>query len=420
MIKSTIASIQGLEILDSRGFPTLQVTVTTHDGYQGVSCVPSGASTGSAEALELRDGDPARYFGKGVLKAKQYIQENLSLPLIGFDVFDQKGIDSLLCKEDGTENKSRFGANTILGISLACARAAAAAKKLPLYRSLSPQGPYLLPRPLMNVLNGGVHADNGLPFQEFMVIPKGAPTFSEALRWGTEVYHTLRKILKEQKQVIAVGDEGGFAPRLSSNEEALSLLMQAIEKAGYKPQEQISLALDCAATEFYDQKTKTYLGRSTKEHIAYLQSLCHHFPIDSIEDGLAESDWEGWGELTKTLGDKIQLVGDDLFVTNRKFLEKGIEQKSANAILIKLNQIGTLTETLDCIKMAQDNHMATILSHRSGETEDTTIADLAVATQAGQIKTGAPCRSERNAKYNRLLTIEFELGSQAVYNSSNQ
>lgn len=418
MFKTKISAIEALEILDSRGFPTLQVSVHTDREVIGVASIPSGASTGSHEALELRDGDPSRYRGKGVQKAIRFLKEEIASHLIGENCLDQEKIDQKLCSLDGTENKARLGANTLLGVSLAVAKAAALSLGLPLYRYLG--GPFatLLPCPMMNVINGGVHADNGLEYQEFLIRPIGAPTFSEAIRWGAEVFHTLKDLLKQRGLTTAVGDEGGFAPKLTSSSEALELIVQAIEKAGYKPKEHISLALDCAASEFY--KNGTYNGRSSAEQIKELSTLCEKYPIDSIEDGMAEGDWEGWVELTRQLGRKIQLVGDDLFVTNTHFLAQGIERGATNSILIKVNQIGTLTETFKCIRLAHAHGFTTILSHRSGETEDTTIADLAVACNAGQIKTGSLSRSDRMAKYNRLLAIEAELGSQALYRDSNR
>lgn len=400
-----IASVHALEILDSRGNPTVEVVVTTDQGAIGKAKVPSGASTGEREALELRDGDKKRYFGKGVLKAIANIRGPISDLVIGQNVEAQKEIDMAMIKADGTPDKSKLGANAILGVSLACAKAAAAVKNVELFQYLGGKEANLLPCPMMNILNGGVHADNGLSYQEFMIRPIGAPSFKEALRWGVEVFHTLKKLLKEAGHVTSVGDEGGFAPRLSSHKEALDFIMRAIEKAGYKPGEQITLALDSAASEFQPKSS---------EEIPILQELCNQYPIDSLEDPLDQNDWAGWTQLTKTLKG-IQVVGDDIFVTNPIYLKRGIEEKAANAILIKPNQIGTLTETLETIKMAQKAGFKTVLSHRSGETEDTTIADLAVGTRAGQIKTGSLSRSDRIAKYNRLLEIEDYLGSKAVY-----
>ena len=422
-----IEKIHALEILDSRGFPTLEIILKTDTQIITKAKIPSGASTGENEALELRDKDKNRYAGKGVLKAVYNVNNHLNNLLKGKDVLLQEEIDRLMITADGTENKSHFGANAILGVSLAVARAGAIEKKLPLYRYLKNQEKYYLPCPMMNVINGGEHADNSLDIQEFMIRPIGAPSFKEALRWGAEIFHTLKSLLKEAGHETSVGDEGGFAPNLSSDEEALNLLVQAIEKAGYKPGEQVSLALDLAASEFYDKKKKLYfekknklLGkpyktRDTKEQIAYIEYLVKKFPISSIEDGLDENDWKGWSLFTKEMGDKIQIIGDDLFVTNVKFLKRGIEEKSANAILVKLNQIGTLTETIETINLAKENDFSTIISHRSAETEDDFIADLAVGLTAKQIKTGSLSRSERICKYNRLLEIEEELGDRAVY-----
>lgn len=418
-----IASLKGREILDSRGNPTVQVELNSSDGTLSIASVPSGASTGENEALELRDKDPKVYFGKGVQQAVAHVNGPLAKLLVGQSVFAQKELDALMIAEDGTVNKSHFGANAILGVSMALSRAGAAASHMPLYRYLGGDGATLLPCPMMNILNGGAHADNLLDFQEFMIRPIGASNFKEALRMGAEVFHTLRSLLKERGEITSVGDEGGFAPHLRSNEEALDLIALAVEKGGLVLGEDVSLALDCAASEFYDKKTKTYvekkkrekgataLSRTSLEQIAYLEQLCRSWPIDSIEDGLSEWDWEGWQEMTRRLGKKIQLVGDDIFVTNPIFLRKGIEMGVANAILIKPNQIGTVTETLETIALAKESGYATIISHRSGETEDTFIADLAVATNAGQIKTGSLCRSDRVAKYNRLLAIEEELSS---------
>jgi enolase len=409
---SQIKTVHALEILDSRGNPTVEAIVTTNDGFVGKAAVPSGASTGEHEALELRDGDKKRYLGKGVTKAVSHINEELARLLVGQNVFEQSKLDEKMLSADGTPNKGKFGANAILGVSLAISKAAAAAKKMPLYRYLGTDAT-LLPMPMMNVINGGAHADSGLEFQEFMIRPTGAPTFREALRWGAEVFHTLKALLKEKNHVISVGDEGGFAPRLESHEEALDFLMLAIEKAGYKAGSQISIALDCAASEYYDAKMHTYLNLALIDYVQYLEKLCSSYPITSIEDPLDQNDWDGWKLLTSRLS--IQVVGDDIFVTNPLFLKKGIEMKAANAILIKPNQIGSLTETLTTISMAKEAGFGTILSHRSGETEDTTIADLAVATSAGQIKTGSLSRSDRIAKYNRLLEIEDELGAKARF-----
>lgn len=405
-----IAKIHGREILDSRGNPTVQVEVTTNGGVVGRASVPSGASTGEHEAVELRDHDPKRYGGKGVLKAVAHVNGPLADLLKGWDIVDQEGIDRAMVEKDGTKCKGKFGANAILGISLAVARAGAITEKTPLFKYLGKDGNYSIPVPMMNILNGGVHADNSLDFQEFMIRPIGAPNFPEALRYGAETFHALKKLLKEKGHVTSVGDEGGFAPNLKSNEEALDFILSAIEKVGLKPGKDISLALDCAASEFYDKTEKVYTGktfknRTTKGQIEALEKLVNNYPIDSIEDGLDENDWGGWKTLTDRLGAKVQLVGDDLFVTNPLFLQKGIENNVANAILIKLNQIGTLTETLETIALAKKNNYATVISHRSGETEDSFIADLSVATSAGQIKTGSLSRSDRIAKYNRLLAI---------------
>lgn len=424
---ANIKSIHALEILDSRGTPTLQVTVRADDGSIGKAAVPSGASTGEHEALELRDGDPSRYFGKGVKKGVENVNGPLAKLLCGMPLNDLKAIDEKMIAADGTVTKSRYGANALLGISLAAAKAEAAVQKMPLYQFLGGDQASLLPCPMMNILNGGAHADNLLDFQEFMIRPVGAPSFREAIRYGAEIFHALKTLLKKAGHVISVGDEGGFAPRLSSNEEALDFIMQAIEKAGYVPGKEITIALDCAASEFYDsaanlyfEKKKQGIGqsfsqRTATEQIDYLEQLTAQYPIDSIEDGLDQNDWTGWTALTERLGKKIQLVGDDIFVTNPKFLKKGIEAHAANAILIKVNQIGTLTETLDTIALAKKAGYANVISHRSGETEDTTIADISVAVNAGQIKTGSLSRTDRIAKYNRLLEIEEELGSKARF-----
>lgn len=429
---SYIRSVKGREILDSRGNPTVEVEITTDQNIMVKASVPSGASTGEHEALELRDGDPHYYFGKGVLKAVANVNGPIAQILVGEHVCDQELLDRLMIQADGTENKSHFGANAMLGASLALARAGALTTKLPLYRYMGGTHAHMLPCPMMNIINGGAHADNTLDFQEFMIRPLGAPTFREAVRWGAEVFHTLKGLLKKEGHITAVGDEGGFAPRLQSNEEALDLILLAIEKAGYRPGTQISLALDCAASEFYDkgarryiekkkkQRQEGYAERTAEEQVAYLEQLCTRYPIDSIEDGLAEWDWTGWQLLTQRLGQRIQLVGDDIFVTNPKFLRKGISQGVGNAILIKVNQIGTLSETLETIRLAQTHGYATIISHRSGETEDSMIADISVATNAGQIKTGSLSRSDRVAKYNRLLAIEAGLGLTAVYFDSNR
>ena len=429
---SYIRSVKGREILDSRGNPTVEVELTTDQNIMVKASVPSGASTGENEALELRDGDPQYYFGKGVLKAIANINGPIAQILVGEHVCDQERLDRLMVQADGTENKGRLGANAILGASLALARAGALTTKLPLYRYIGGVHAHILPCPMMNIINGGAHADNTLDFQEFMIRPIGAPNFREAVRWGAEIFHTLKNLLKKEGYTTSVGDEGGFAPSLKSNEEALDLILLAIEKAGYRPGSQISLALDCAASEFYDKGTHCYiekkkkqrqeefLERTSEEQIAYLEQLCRNYPIDSIEDGLAEWDWSGWQNLTKRLGHQVQIVGDDIFVTNPKFLQKGFEMGVGNAILIKVNQIGTLTETLETIRLAQTHDYAAIISHRSGETEDSMIADICVAANAGQIKTGSLSRSDRVAKYNRLLAIESGLESIGIYRDSNR
>lgn len=418
-----IKNIHAREILDSRGTPTVEAEVTLESGHIGIASVPSGASTGEHEAIELRDGDPTRYFGKGVLKAVSNVNEIIAPELIGMSVFEQSAIDRKMRILDGTENKSRLGANAILAVSLAVAKAAAACLGTPLYRYLGAPNSNVLPVPMMNIINGGSHSDSPIAFQEFMIRPVGALSFSEGLRMGDEVFHCLKKILKKRGLSTAVGDEGGFAPALSGTEEALELIISAIELAGYVPGRDVTLALDCASSEFYKDEVYDYSifeGKKGKkltreEQIEYLRSLVEKYPIDSIEDGMSENDWLGWVRLTQELGDKCQLVGDDLFVTNVHYLKKGIDMNCANAILVKLNQIGTLSETLEAIALAQRNGYKAIISHRSGETEDTTIADLSVATDSGQIKTGSLSRSERIAKYNRLLKIEEELKGQAVY-----
>ncbi len=414
-----IENIQSLEILDSRGNPTIQVEVFTENGFIGKASVPSGASTGSFEAVELRDGDKTRYLGKGVEKAVENVNKKISKKIIGMNVFDQRRIDEEMVRLDDTPNKSNLGANAILGVSLAVAKAAAEALGIELYRYIGGIYGNKLPVPMMNILNGGKHSDNNLSIQEFMIMPIGEITFSERLRRGAEIYHTLKKVLKEKGLNVGVGDEGGFSPNLDSEEQALDIIIEAIKKAGYEPGKEIMLALDLASTEMYDEAKKInkngYYFWKTKEFkekekmIDYIVSLCEKYPIYSIEDGLAEEDWEAWKVLTKKIGNKVQLVGDDLFVTNPKRLRRGIEENVANSILIKPNQIGTLTETLETIKLAKENGYRTIISHRSGETEDTTIADIAVGVNAGQIKIGAPCRTDRVAKYNRLLYIENEL-----------
>lgn len=414
--EATIEAIDAREILDSRGKPTVEAEVRLASGGFGVAQVPSGASTGTFEAHELRDGE-SRYGGKGVLKAVRNIKEKIAPILLELDALDQVTIDKTMLDRDGSANKSNLGANAILAVSLAVAKAAADELELPLYRYLGGPLANVLPVPLMNVINGGAHAANNVDFQEFMIVPVGAPSFKEALRWGAEVFASLSKVLDSQGLLTGVGDEGGFAPNLKSNEAALEILMAAIEKAGYKPGKDIALALDVAASEFYKDGQYVYDGtaHSPGEFIDYLAQLADKYPIVSIEDGLHEEDWDNWQNLTQKIGAKVQLVGDDLFVTNASRLQKGINLKAGNAILIKLNQIGSLTETLQTIDLATRNQFRCIISHRSGETEDTTIADLAVATRAGQIKTGSLCRSERVAKYNRLLRIEDELGDRAVY-----
>jgi enolase len=414
---TAIDSIIAREVLDSRGRPTVEAEVTLLSGAKGLAQVPSGASTGSFEAHELRDGDSKRYGGAGVLKAVENIEALITPELLDMDATQQERIDRAMIALDSDKNKKNIGANAILAVSLATAKAAAASLGLPLYRYLGGPLANLLPVPLMNVINGGSHADNNVDFQEFMIVPVGAPTFRDALRWGAEVFHALSKVLKEQGQMTGVGDEGGFAPNLASNQAALDLLMVAIKNAGYEPGTQIAIALDVAASEFYKDGTYTFDGKAhtTTETIDYLVKLTELYPIVSIEDGLHEEDWAGWKEFTARIGDRIQLVGDDLFVTNVERLQRGIDEKSATSILIKLNQIGSLTETLQAIDLGARNGFRSIISHRSGETEDTTIADLAVATRAGQIKTGSLSRSERVAKYNRLLRIEDELGDTAVY-----
>ena len=417
---SQIDRIHAREILDSRGNPTVEAEVILTSGERGRAAVPSGASTGEHEAVELRDGDPKRYGGKGVLKAVSHVNDLIGQELKGKDVLDQGAIDKKLIDLDGTPNKSNLGANATLAVSMACARAAASHRKLALYRSLGGDQARTLPVPMMNILNGGAHADNNVDFQEFMIVPVGAERFSEALRMGAEIFHTLKSVLKKKGYATGVGDEGGFAPNLKSNEEAIETILDAIRIAGYKAGQDILLALDPAASEFYNGQSYVFKksdGRklSSDQMIAFWKLWVDKYPIVSIEDGLAENDWDGWKRLTEVMGAKIQLVGDDLFVTNTKFLKKGIDLGVANSILIKVNQIGTLTETIECIKMAQAAGMTAIVSHRSGETEDSFIADLAVGTNAGQIKTGSASRSDRIAKYNQLLRIEEELGDAARY-----
>jgi len=415
--EAVIEAIAAREILDSRGRPTIEAEVRLETGVVGLAQVPSGASTGSFEAHELRDEDPNRYGGKGVLTAVRNVKEKITPLLLEMDAFEQGTIDQLMIDRDGSPNKKNLGANAILAVSLATAKAAAEELELPLYRYLGGPLSNVLPVPMMNVINGGSHADNNVDFQEFMIMPIGADSFREALRWGAEVFASLSKVLGEKNLLSGVGDEGGYAPNLGSNQEALDLLITAIEKAGYKPGEQVALAMDVAASEFYQDGHYQYDGaaHSPAEFIDYLEQLVSQYPIISIEDALHEDDWDSWKALTEKLGSRIQLVGDDLFVTNKTRLQKGIDLGVANSILIKLNQIGTLTETLETIDLATRSGYRSVISHRSGETEDTTIADLAVATRAGQIKTGSLCRSERVAKYNRLLRIEEELGDRAVY-----
>ena len=416
---SIITAVGAREILDSRGNPTVEVEVLLSDDSFGRAAVPYGASTGAFEAHESRDGDKSRYLGKGVQNAVRAVIEAIDEALVDFDAADQRLVDAALIAIDGTDNKSKLGANAILGVSLANARAAAESTNLPLYRYLGGSNAYVLPVPLMNIINGGAHADTGVDIQEFMIVPHGAESFSEALRWGVEVYHQLKKLLSEKGLATGLGDEGGFAPDLPNNAAALELISEAIGLAGYKLGTEIALALDVAATEFFDEKTGKYSfeGKqlSSDEMIAYYSDLVARFPLVSIEDPLAEDDWASWTKITAALGDKVQLVGDDLYVTNPTRLQKGIDLAAGNAILVKVNQIGTLTETMDAVSLAQRHGMKAIISHRSGETEDTFIADLAVATNAGQIKTGAPARSERVAKYNQLLRIEEELADGAVY-----
>ena len=422
---SFIASIHARQILDSRGNPTIEVDVLTENGVLGRAAVPSGASTGVHEAVELRDGDSSQYMGKGVLKAVENVNTTIQNALLGMDVFEQKKIDYLLLALDNTPNKSHLGANAILGTSLAVAKAAAAEAGLSLFQYIGGVGAVTMPVPMMNILNGGSHADNLIDIQEFMVMPFGANSFSEGLRWGTEVFHHLKAVLKARGMSTNVGDEGGFAPSLGSNEEALEVVMEAIQKAGFTPGKDMFIALDAAASEFYDEATGTYNfastgeSRNSEEMVAFWADWCERYPIISIEDGLAEDDWAGWKLATEKLGQKIQLVGDDLFVTNTKRLQQGINQGVANSILVKVNQIGTLTETIEAVNLATRNGYTSVMSHRSGETEDNTIADLAVALNCGQIKTGSASRSDRMAKYNQLLRIEEELEESAVYPGLN-
>lgn len=418
---SIIIDVFGREVLDSRGNPTVEVEVVLDDGSIGRAMVPSGASTGAFEAVELRDGDKKRYLGKGVLTAVKHVNEEIADCLVGMDACDQHELDNEMIRLDKTKNKGKFGANAILGASLAAARAAAGASELPLYKYIGGVNAHTLPVPMMNILNGGVHADNNVDFQEFMIMPVGAKNFAEALRWCAEIYHTLKKVLHDAGLGGGVGDEGGFAPNFKTNEEPLEYIVKACRKAGYKPGKEIFFAMDPASTEFYNARKKRYVlageGRelTSDQMVDYWEALVDKYPIISIEDGMAEEDWKGWKALTERIGDRVQLVGDDLFVTNSERLERGIKEGCANAILIKVNQIGSLTETLAAIEMAKQAGYACVMSHRSGETEDTTIADLAVACNTGQIKTGAPCRSDRVAKYNQLLRIEEQLDSQAVY-----
>lgn len=420
---SKIIDIKAFEVLDSRGNPTVMAEVTVEGGFVGSACAPSGASTGSREALELRDGDKARYLGKGVLKAVSNVNTTIRDLLLGKNAAEQRALDKIMIDADGTDNKANLGANAILAVSLAAAKAAAAAKNIPLYQHIAEingtPNQYSMPVPMMNIINGGEHADNNVDIQEFMVQPVGAPSFAEALRWGAEIFHALKKVLQAKGLNTAVGDEGGFAPNLSSNAEALAVIKEAVANAGYQLGKDVTLALDCASSEFYKDGKYVLAGENKSFDSAgfadYLAGLCNEYPIISIEDGQDESDWAGWKLQTEKLGAKVQLVGDDLFVTNTKILKEGIEKGIANSILIKFNQIGSLSETLDAIAMAKKAGYTAVISHRSGETEDSTIADLAVATAAGQIKTGSLCRSDRVAKYNRLLRIEAELGSKAPY-----
>lgn len=429
-MKRKIELVKAREILDSRGNPTVEVEVLLKDGNIGRAAVPSGASTGAFEAVELRDGDKKRYMGNGVLKAVENVNGPIAELLIGRNALNQCEIDRIMIEADGTENKGKFGANAILGVSLAVAKAAAESVELPLYQYIGGVNAKVLPVPMMNIINGGKHADSSLNIQEFMIMPVGAKSFREALEWSTVVFHTLKKLLKADGYVTAVGDEGGFAPKFNSDEQALEYIVKAIKEAGYKPGEDFYIAIDAAATEMYEEAAKAgkkgeYLFwksgeyKTVDEMVAYWEDICNRYPVKSLEDGLAEEDWEGFEKLTKALGDKVQLVGDDLFVTNTKRIRKGIDLDVSNSVLIKFNQIGTLTETLEAIEAAKCNRWTAVVSHRSGETEDVTLADIAVATNAGQIKTGAPSRSDRVAKYNRLLRIEEQLGKDAVYLGKN-
>ena len=422
MSSTLIKNVRGREVIDSRGNPTVEVEITLQGGATGRAIVPSGASTGEHEAWELRDGEAARYLGKGVQKAVAHVNKAIAATIIGFEATDQVGVDHAMRKLDGTANKKKLGANAILGASMATAHAAAAQLGQPLFKYLGGPNAKVLPVPMMNIVNGGAHSDAPIDFQEFMVMPRGLPTFREALRCGCEIFHALKSVLKSRGLSTSVGDEGGFAPNFASAEDALDTIAAAVKKAGYKFGKEVFIALDCAASEFYDKTKKAYVFkksdgkiRSADEMVAYYQKLCAKYPIISIEDGFAENDWAGWKKLTDALGDKVQLVGDDLFVTNVDFLRKGIKQGVGNSILVKVNQIGSLTETLDAIELARENRYTAVISHRSGETEDSTIADLAVATNAGQIKTGSLSRTDRIAKYNQLLRIEEMLGRDAVY-----
>ncbi|PVH26376.1 phosphopyruvate hydratase [Sphingobacterium corticibacter] len=420
---SLIIDVHARQILDSRGNPTIEVDVTTQNGFVGRAAVPSGASTGAHEAVELRDGDKAKYLGKGVLKAVENVNTKISEALQGVDVFEQNAIDKIMIDLDGSENKGNLGANAILGVSLAVAKAAAQESRQPLYRYIGGVNANTLPIPMMNIINGGSHSDAPIAFQEFMIMPVGATSFSEALRWGAEIFHTLKKILHDRNLSTAVGDEGGFAPTFDGTEDAIETVLKAIEQAGYKAGQDVFLALDCASTEFFENGKYDYSKfegasgavRSTEEQVNYLAELTEKYPIISIEDGMGEDDWAGWKLLTEKIGDRVQLVGDDLFVTNTKRLQEGIDTDTANSILVKVNQIGSLTETINAVSLAQHNGYTSVMSHRSGETEDNTIADLAVALNCGQIKTGSISRSDRIAKYNQLLRIEEELGSNAKY-----
>ncbi len=419
-MNSEIIGVLAREILDSRGNPTIEVEVYLEDGSVGVASIPSGASTGENEAVELRDNDNTRFLGKGVLKAVENVDNVIGPELFGFDAYEQIDIDKVLIKLDGTKNKSKLGANAILGVSIAVAKACANSLSLPLYKYIGGINARLLPVPMMNILNGGKHADNNVDIQEFMIVPAGASSFRDALRMGTEIYHNLKSVLKAKGYSTSIGDEGGFAPSLKSNEEAFDVIIEAIEKANYNPSKDVFLAIDVAASEMWERKKYKFFKSTQKlftsdQMIKWYEELVKKYPIISIEDGLGEKDWNGWVDLTKELGNKVQIVGDDIFVTNPEFLQKGIEMGVANAILIKLNQIGTITETLDTMDLARNNGYATIISHRSGETEDTTISDFAVATNAGQIKTGAPSRTDRVAKYNQLLRIEESLGENSIY-----